>query len=270
MKPLIRWAGGKQAIVSQIYDLFPKTNTVECYYEPFLGAGSVFFFNNFKNAVLSDLNNELINFYVYVRDKPKDFYKRLMTEIKYFDEDKYYKCRTLFNKKLNTNSLAQAVRFFLLNKYNYNGIYRVNQNGFYNVPFGKPVPTHPSLDEIILVSNHLKGIKLVNFSYEKILEYVKANDFVYLDPPYPPLNKTSMFRHYTANRFGDEDQYMLAQFCKELDKRGVKFFMSNANTETIISLFNEFEIIEIEKTRFVSCKSTREKGKELYIRNYHA
>jgi DNA adenine methylase len=269
MKPLIRWAGGKQSIAGMLYNLFPKNKTICMYYEPFLGAGSVFFFNTFERAFLSDLNNELINFYVYIKNEPKKFYTRLLQETKIFDENMYYQCRELYNKKLGDNSLAQAVRFLILNKYSYNGIYRVNTKGKYNVPFGKPSPLLPSFEEINDASKKLQKTKLVCMKYQQTLAYIEKNDFVYLDPPYPPLNKTAMFRHYTADRFSDENQEELADFCSTLDKRHVHFLLSNADTKNIRSLFQRYEIIEIEKTRFITCKKERLKVQELCIRNYH-
>lgn len=269
MKPLIRWAGGKQGIVPMLYKKIPQVDSIKKYYEPFFGAGSLYFFNGFTNAVISDLNQELVNFYSIIRNKPDDFYMRMKVEAALMNKEKYYQIRDLYNLKLGASTLAQSVRFFLLNKYSFNGIYRVNKNGCYNVPFGKEKPYLPSLAEIKNVSIRLQKAKIICSPYEKAISNANKEDFVYLDPPYPPINETSMFRHYTAERFGEEDQYNLLEVCNSLNQKGVRFMMSNADTALIRELYRSFYMDEIEKTRFVSCKKERIRVTELIIRNYH-
>lgn len=119
------------------------------------------------------------------------------------------------------------------------------------------------------MSYKLKAAELKVCSYSSILPQLREGDFVYLDPPYPPLNKTSMFRHYTIDRFTDSDQERLAIFCKEIDSIGARFLMSNADLDLIRNQYNQFEIVGIEKVRFINCKKERIKVKELCIRNYH-
>jgi DNA adenine methylase len=182
LRPFIRWAGGKQNLVKYLLENTPDDDKINKYWEPFLGAGSLFFANGFMNAELSDVNEHLINAYCQIKDKPTSVYNRLLFHRRNFTQPYYYKLRDQFNKHLFENTIEQAARFIFLVHTSYNGIYRVNQKGEYNVPIGKMNPSLPELDHLKSASIKLKKIKIETRSYEQILPLVAKKDFVYLDP----------------------------------------------------------------------------------------
>ncbi len=266
-KPFLKWAGGKRQIIKQLRSLLPSDFRERVYREPFLGAGSLFFAFNPSNAILSDANKHLIMTFKYVRDRPDLVSRYLREHARNNCKRYYYQMRKLYNE--SSYSPAQAARFIYLNKTCYNGIFRVNQNDLFNVPYGKQKhPSLPYLDHLRKVSKALTSAKLSEKPFEKALENVAKGDFIYLDPPYPPLNGTSCFNHYTADKFSDKDQKKLAAMVKELDAAGCLFMVSNADTPTIRELYNGFNIDTLSVTRFITCKSKRHKVKELVITNY--
>jgi DNA adenine methylase len=267
MKPLLRWAGGKQNLVNYLINFIPKKYSI--YFEPFLGGGSLYFNICPEKAILSDQNEHLINCYKMISKDPMKIYNLLSTYIKNNSRNYYYIVRNDFNKKINEISFDQAARFIYLNRTCYNGIFRVNKNGFFNVPFGKEKPNFLNLNELILLSKQLRKSKLYSFSYENIVSKAKRGDFVYLDPPYPPLNGTSYFTHYTKERFLEEDQKKLFIFAEFLRKKGCYVLISNADTNIIRNFYSDWYINEINVTRFITCKSRRYKVKELFITNYY-
>ena len=269
MKPFLRWAGGKQNSLKYLLKFIPKNYEEVNYFEPFFGAGSLFLAISPQKAILSDLNSHLIDCYKIIRDCPYKLYSYLLNHERNNSKEYYYKIREQFNKSLGKNSIAQASRFIYLNRACYSGIFRVNTSGHFNVPFDpKKRLISPSLTELYQFSKLLKNKKLFAFSYEKILPMVKSSDFVYLDPPYPPLNGTSYFTHYTKNRFSITDQSNVHNFAEELSKRGCNVLISNADTPEIRELYKAWRITSVGVTRFISCKSERRKVSELIIINY--
>lgn len=266
MKPLLRWAGGKQNLVNNLIEFTPKKYNV--YFEPFVGGGSLFFKICPNNAVLSDQNNHLINCYKMVSKNPKGIYCLLLKHKKNNSKEYYYEIRNQFNNKIEEISLNQAARFIYLNKTCYNGIFRVNKKGYFNVPFGNKKPSFLNLNQLLFLSDQLKKASLYTFSYEKIINKIKENDFIYLDPPYPPLNGTSYFTHYTKERFLDEDQEKLFDFANILKEKGCFVLISNADTEKIRSLYSKWRKNKIEVTRFITCKEKKYKVRELIITSY--
>lgn len=268
-KPFIRWVGGKSRLIPHLKKyLPPDASTIGIYYEPFLGSGSLFFDMQPSKAVLSDTNKELIDCYQAIKRNPKAVSKYLEEHIIKSSEDYYYKIRDEFNK--SKPSFRRAAMFIYLNKTCFNGIYRVNKKGEFNVPYGfKEPPFLPSETDLKTVHLSLKKVEILHCNYKEIIGKVKNEDFVYLDPPYPPLNGTSNFTHYTASRFSREDHHELYKFTKELASKGCKVLISNAAVPFIYSLYeNEFNIYEIEVTRYVKTDGERYKVKELAITNY--
>jgi len=250
--------------------LLPQDIKKRTYREPFLGGGSLFFGLMPSKAILSDANKHLIMAYECVRDFPDLIYKYLLEHKRKDCEEYYYQIRELYNKRRNgVDSVAQAARFIYMNKTCYNGIFRVNQKGLFNVPYGRyktaSLPTHEHLRK---VSSVLQSKEIFAAPFEKTLEEVEKGDFIYLDPPYPPLNGTSNFTHYTENKFNDSDQERLATIVKDLDSAGCLFMMSNAKTKKIARLYKEFESVSLPVTRFITCKKIRKKVQELVIKNY--
>jgi len=268
-KPFLRWAGGKQSLLKYLKKFVPHDFGKGTYFEPFLGAGSLFLTLRPEEAVLSDLNKHLIECYEIVRDNPTSLYYSLLEHKKNTSYDFYYETRKRFNESLDKKSIVQASRFIYLNRTCFNGIYRVNSLGYFNVPYDpKKKVIIPTLSELKEFSNILKKAQLFCFSYEQILSKVKDGDFVYLDPPYPPLNGTSYFAHYTKDRFPLSDQKKVAILAKELSQKGCKVLVSNADILDVRKLYTNWFQYPVEVTRHISCKSLRNKVRELIITNY--
>ena len=262
--PLLKWAGGKSQLLSTFDNLFPRS--FNRYFEPFLGGGAVFFHLLPERATLSDLNHELINCYQVVRDDVD----RLIELLRRHKNDKayYYKVRAWDSRKLEP--LERAARLIFLNKTCFNGLYRVNSQGQFNVPFGRY--KNPKLcDEPNLhaVSQALSSVELRCAPFEEVLRQAKKGDFVYLDPPYQPISPTSNFTGYTKDAFAFEDQKRLCKAAQVLNRRGCRFMLSNSDNEFIRELYQEFQIVTVQANRAINCRADR-RGRisELLIMNY--
>ncbi len=258
-KPFIKWVGGKHALLKELKIHIPKN--YKDYYEPFLGGGALFFHLQPMRAFLSDTNLDLIITYKVVKENVMVLIDQLKKYKKNHNKEFYYKIRTQRNEL--DNIILVASRFIYLNKTCYNGLYRVNSKGDFNVPIGSY--KNPLICDVNTLEN--ANIVLKNKTIE-CKEYHKIepskNDFVYLDPPYDDC-----FNGYSKNGFNFEKQKELSLFCKSLDKKGVKFLLSNSDTEDIKKLYKNFKIIEVSNIRMVSCKGKgRGKTTELMIKNY--
>ncbi len=266
-EPILRWAGGKRQILAELQSYVPRNLDKCTYHEPFLGAASLFFHLAPCNAVLSDANRHLIQTYRWVRDSWELVADYLRRHARRTNETYYYLVRDQYNR--SGFSAAQAARFIYLNKTCFNGIFRVNRSGQFNVPYGwKEPPAIPTADQLQRVSEHLKRATLRSGSYERCAARVSKGDFVYLDPPYPPLNGTAYFTHYTKECFSDEDQKRLAKLFETLSEMDCQVMMTNADTPKIRSLYRSYNLVSLSVTRFVTCKATRHTVKELVITNY--
>ena len=266
-KAFLRWVGGKRNLVHRLIPFFPDDINLVRYHEPFAGAASVFFAIAPKVANLSDSNGHLIECYRQIRDNYKKVASYLRTHERRNSESYYAGVRDLYNRSVAGPS--QAARFIYLNRTCFNGVFRVNTKGKFNVPYGdKPQPHFPSVVELSEISDALKKAKVFASDYEVALRKAKKGDFVYLDPPYPPLNGTACFTHYTADRFDEENQNRLADAVRRVHERGVRFLMTNADLPIVRSLYQQFSIHKLSVTRFVSCKGVRHRVGELVIRNY--
>jgi DNA adenine methylase len=270
IKPFLRWAGGKQNLVSELLKHAPSHELIQKYYEPFLGAGSLFFANGFDNAYISDTNSQLINTYLSIKNDYRKVYSLIkLYETKFLkDESFYYRVRSEFNRNIEEKTQIQAARFIFLLHSNFNGIYRVNKKGVYNVPIGKRKPSLPSLDHLLEVSNKLKGKVIKEIDYSTIINKVQKNDFVYLDPPYPPIDWDKQLQQFTVNKFKEQDQIELALFANNLRDRGCFVMISNSDTPFIRDIYSGWNIHVIETTRSISCLKQRKKINELIIKNY--
>ncbi len=271
VKPFLRWVGGKQQIVARLIKKLPEDIDSRRYIEPFVGAGSLFFALAPRAAALSDLNEHLIHCYESIRDEPGRVAYYLGRHRRLSCRDYYDQQRQIYNQnnlKART-SVAQTARFIYLNQACFNGVFRVNKKGEYNVPYGqKDHLALPSLEHLRTVSHLLQSAQIRCASYKDVLVTLGESDFVYLDPPYPPLNGTAYFTHYTKDRFGAEDQEELAHLVAETSERGCKFMMTNADTMEIRKLYSRYSIESLHVTRFVTCKKQRHKVSELVITNY--
>ncbi len=274
-QPFIKWVGGKRGLLSQIVPLLPKK--FNNYFEPFVGGGALFFelysmglLKN-KNIYLFDINSELINTYIIVRDFPIELIKKLENFKKLHSKEFYYEIRA-WDREENFNSLTplkRAARFIYLNKTCFNGLYRVNSKGQNNVPMGSyKNPNICDINVILSASKALQNVHILNTSYKDVLRYASANDLVYFDPPYYPLTQTANFTSYSENEFLDKEQIELFKVFKELSDRKCRVFHSNSDTEFIKNLYKDYEIVEILANRFINSKSEgRGKISEVLVRD---
>jgi len=267
-RPFLKWAGGKSSLLPHIRERVPAN--FETYFEPFLGAGAVFFGLAPPRAVLSDINIEVINAFRVVRSNVEELLESLS---KHRHTKKYFYSLRELDRKSDYwihSDVEKASRLIYLNKTCFNGLYRVNSRGEFNVPFGDY--TNPKLvdpENLRACSELLRGAELETCSYDALEERIEKNDFVYLDPPYAPLSPTANFAGYTKDGFSPQDQVVLAEFCQRLDSRGIKFLLSNSHTEFILDLYSGFRIETVEAPRAINSRSDK-RGKvlEVLIRNY--
>jgi DNA adenine methylase len=272
LKPLLRWVGGKQQIVTKLVRYLPADIFDRRYLEPFAGAASLFFRMAPSRAVLSDANPHLIACYQFIRDQPLAVARELAGHKRRTSEEHYYEVRDTYNRcSRGSNSAAQSARFVYLNRASFGGIFRVNRQGEFNVPYGWKEPLQvPDRGALLRASSLLRTATLKACSFETALESATKTDFVYLDPPYPPLNGTAYFTHYTPDRFTDDDQKALAKAFVALDSKGAKVLLSNADTPLIRTLYAKFNLEALRVTRFVTCSLTKHRVSELVITNYNA
>jgi DNA adenine methylase len=276
MKPLIKWAGGKRHIAQLIEGHFPADWKEGTYHEPFLGGGAVFLHVRPRKSRLSDVNPRLISFYKAVKDNWAGLVLEIELLIQEFDSatfeakrDVYLTMREEFNSD-TPGELRKAALLFALNKLCFNGLYRENSKGGFNVPFGQK-STFPQFNpqSVKEVSILLGDSILRNEDFEKALAKATEGDFVYLDPPYIPLDATSSFTSYSSEGFGLDSQVRLARVLGDLQRRGVRALLSNSQTELTRRVYEDFEQIEISAPRMVSAKSSgRGPVAELLIKNY--
>jgi len=266
-KPFLRWAGGKQQIVAALARHVPPDWRRRRYVEPFLGAGSLFFELCPSRAYLSDANAHLMECYRQVALSPERIGEHLQLHASLSCREHYYRVRDEYNR--GRFSPRQAARFIYLNKACFNGIFRVNTAGQFNVPYGrKEPPALPSCVALRGVAELLRHAALETETFDESLTQVARGDFVYLDPPYPPLNGTAYFTHYTADRFSADAQEWLASCVDEMDAKGALFMMSNADTHLIRRLYQDYRIYRVPVIRYVTCRSHKHKVSELVITNY--
>jgi DNA adenine methylase len=217
--------------------------------------------------MLSDLNNHIIDCHIHVRDNPELLARYLQSHTRKNSPDYYYHIRRAYNK--GRSSVAQAARFIYLNHTCFNGIFRVNLRGEFNVPYGhRNAPNFPSRNALIKASQTLSITKLTVAHFGDAIARPDTNDFYYLDPPYPPLNGTSFFTHYTPARFDEADQRQLADAVHLIDASGALFMMTNADVGLIHRLYREYNILRFSVPRWISCKHKKHRVHELLITNY--
>ena len=293
VKPFVKWAGGKGQILSTIKCYYPKElgAKITRYIEPMVGAGAVFFdiLNNYAldEYVICDSNTELINAYSVIQENVSDLIELLSQfekEHLRLDDEKrkeyYYSQRSLYNNTMSynsSNSVLRAALFIYLNKTCFNGLYRVNKNGHYNVPMGSyKNPTICDTENLILSSDKLSDVNIIAGDYTQTEEFADENTFVYFDPPYRPLSKTSGFTAYTENSFNDDEQIRLAEFIMHLSDKGAKVLASNSDPKNtnpednfFDDLYQPLNINRITAKRAINSNGkNRGKVNELLICNY--
>lgn len=267
-KPFIKWAGGKRQLIKELIKLLPAN--YNRYFEPFIGGGALFFAIQPKNAYISDINPELINLYNVVKN---DVDLLINDLIKYKNtEDYFYKIRNLDRKPSykKFNVIKKASRFIYLNKTCYNGLYRTNSKGYFNVPFGfYKDPNIIDEQNLKACSELLKKTEIVSSHFLAMENEIKTGDFVYFDPPYIPINKTSSFTKYYKDDFDIGEQIKLKELCDRLTKKNIYFMLSNSYSKQILKLYEQYNIKKIKATRAINCKADKRGAiNELIITNY--
>ena len=293
IRPFVKWAGGKGGLIPQLKNFYPfdlENGIIERYVEPFIGGGAVLIDilqkYDVKEAYAFDINKDLINCYNVIKSNVEDLIEELDKKEKEFlkleTDDRtayFYDIRNKYNsyKLEKVIDVKRASEFIFLNRTCFNGLYRVNRKGLFNVPMGNyKNPCICDSDNLKNVSNKLQKVKIVCGDYREAKNFIDENTFVYFDPPYRPLNDTSSFTAYTENLFSDESQIELAKFVSELDEKGAKIVVSNSDPKNINEdddFFDEIysnQIIKrVDATRMINSKaSARGKIKELLISNF--
>lgn len=266
-RSFLRWVGGKRHLIPQLEYFLPANIRKLTYIEPFAGAANFFFALQPGEAQLSDLNSHLIACYNAVASDHSRIASYLRRHGDSDTEAYYYEIREQYNR--SRQSSAQAARFIYLNRTCFNGIFRVNVKGAFNVPYGhKATPIIPDAAELENASSILNRATIKTMDFEVALKTVTKGCFAYIDPPYPPLNGTSFFQHYTADRFKDENQERLAEALHGVHRRGGKFLLSNADLPSIRALYDSYHITPLSVRRYVSSNGSRAQVGELIITNY--
>ncbi len=272
-RPFLKWAGGKSQLLQQYKPYFPQE--IRHYYEPFLGGGAVFFALQPRVAFLMDVNLELINLYRCVKENVTELLAHLAHHQIHHSETYYYEMRALIQDPNiwfdNGNNIERAARLIYLNKTCFNGLYRENSKGHFNVPLGRyknPCIHDPEL--LHSASAALADTQIEAQSFEVILEHATTKqDLVYFDPPYHPISQTSKFTSYNRDSFTIEDQIRLRDTFVALSDRGVKVMLSNSDCEFIRDLYEGFNIYEISASRHINSKGgKRGKITELLVTSY--
>lgn len=293
VKPFLKWAGGKGQLLSEIEKYYPfEEGNITKYAEPFVGGGAVLFDilskYDLDEVYISDINFELINTYRVVRDNVDSLIKLLYTmqsEFISLDTNNrklyYMEKREHFNYlKVNeneSNNIEKAALMIFLNKTCFNGLYRVNKNGLFNVPMGSyKNPLICDENNLRAVSKKLQSVTIVCGDYRESADFIDENTFVYFDPPYRPITDTASFTAYTENLFNDEEQIELARFVDNMCRKGAKIIISNSdpknsntNDNFFENIYSSYKIKRVDATRMINCKSkARGKIKELLISTF--
>lgn len=277
-KPFVKWAGGKTQLISDIKNKIPKHFVSEAftYIEPFVGGGSVFFWvmNNFnvKKAIINDINPHLVNTYKSIKNYPNELISVLENLQKDFhsienevEKKGYYnQIRDLYNAKTE-EEIRQAAMFIFLNKTCFNGLYRVNRKGEYNVPMGRyNKPLICDRQNILAVNDVLQRVEITCGDFEATLDFAEKNTLFYLNPPYKPLNETSNFNAYSEFSFDDNEQIRLRDFCVKLNARNCHWILSNSDMKNVDSnnnffddLYSEFNIQRVFAKRSINSKAEK-------------
>lgn len=266
-RPFLKWAGGKGRLLSQYAPYLPQQFAT--YYEPFCGGGAVFFHLAPHRAVLSDINPEIINVYICVRDAVEAVIALLQEHAAAHTREYYYTVRDYDVAELSP--VARAARLIYLNRTCYNGLYRENAKGIFNVPMG--AYTHPNIcqkETLRSASDALQSTQITHASFDHVLNSATSDDLVYFDPPYHPRNQTSNFTQYSRFAFQEAEQRHLQDVFGMLAKRGIRAMVSNSDTELIHEIYQGYRIITVEARRAINVqREGRGKINEVLVFNWH-
>ena len=260
-RPILKWAGGKTQMLEQLLPKLPKKYGK--YIEPFIGGGALFFASQPKEAVIADSNFELVNLYNIIKNNPYELINQLSTMVN--DSDYFYELRSVDVEKLSAVEIA--ARTIFLNKTCFNGLYRVNKKGNFNVPFGEyKNPKFCDEEAILIASNLLANKQIILGDYKDVLKkYAKENDFIFLDPPYLPISQYSDFKRYTKEQFYEEDHVELANEVKRLQEIGCYVVLTNSNHPLVHQLYSDYTIEIIQTKRFINSDSSKRTGEDVIV-----
>lgn len=270
--PVLKWVGGKRQLLDTIKPFLPKR--ISSYCEPFLGGGALLFNLQPKKIFINDINQDLMRVYSVIKNDVESLINKLSD---YKNEsDFFYYIRSLDRDREKYNLMSEvekAARILYLNKTCYNGLYRVNNAGEFNSPFGNyqnpNIVNAPTLRAVSKYFNSVERFQLTSVDYSEVLENVRKGTFVYLDPPYDPISDTSNFTGYSKGGFTKDEQVRLRECCDDLTRRGIKFMLSNSSTEFIKEQYRNYNINVVKAKRMVnSIANKRGDVEELLIRNY--
>ncbi len=272
MSPVLKWAGGKTQLLEELMSKVPQTYNT--YFEPFIGAGAFFLSLKPKSAVINDTNEQLINLYQQLKHSPSEIISIVssLDEVA-CDKNYYYKIRERYNQKITSKELDPecAALMIWINKHCFNGLYRVNSQGFFNVPYNNKV-TGKSLDKdnVEAISRFLKeqNVTILCSDFENACKKVSPGDFVYLDSPYVPESSSADFTDYTKTGFSYEDHDRLADLFVRLDKLGAYVMLSNNDVPLVRELYREYNIEPLEVKRLINRNAAKRSGKEVIVTNY--
>lgn len=272
MGPFVKWAGGKKQLIEKLHDRVP--NSYGTYYEPFIGGGALLLNERPESAVIGDVNEQLINAFVQLKADPRAVIRAVNAlDEAVCDKDYYLKIRERYNKKIEAHELdAECAGLMIwINKHCFNGLYRVNNKGLFNVPYNNK-QTGKSIDEANLMSIGYylenKKVQILCRDFEEVCESVKEGDFVYFDSPYIPVSETANFTDYTKDGFSYEDHVRLAKLYKRLDALGAKVMLSNHNVPLVYELYEGFKIEAVDVKRSINSDASKRVGREVIITNY--
>lgn len=272
VSPILKWVGGKRQLLDQIMPLIPEYTT---YYEPFVGGGAVLFHTQPKKAVINDSNEELINIYQVIKEQPEALIALLQHHKEKNSQEYFYEVRSLDRTRETYAGLSpveRAARIIYLNKTCYNGLFRVNRAGEFNSPWGRyKNPNITNETTIRAISGYLNRATVSIFcgDYREALKGIRKGSFVYLDPPYMPLSSSSSFTGYTAEGFGPQQQIELKRQCDLLDKRGIRFLLSNSCCDFIEDLYKDYTVERVSAKRAINAKGDKRGAiDEVLVRNY--
>lgn len=272
VSPILKWVGGKRQLIESIVPLIPEHTT---YYEPFVGGGAVLFHTQPKKAVINDSNEELINIYQVIKEQPEELITLLESHRERNSQEYFYEVRSLDRDKGEYAALTpaeRAARIIYLNKTCYNGLFRVNRAGEFNAPWGRY--KNPNITNEITIramSRYFNGAKVTVYcgDYREALKGIRKGSFVYLDPPYMPLSTSSSFTGYTAAGFGPQEQVELKRQCDLLNKRGIKFLLSNSCCGFIENLYQDYIVERVSAKRAINARADKRGAiDEVLVRNY--
>lgn len=253
--PFLKWAGGKRRLLEQYEAYFPKE--YNRYHEPFIGGGACFFHLSPEQAVISDINHRLIDTYTALRDDLDGLLSRLHEHRKRHSKKHYYACRDEFNQGAALWTTDRAALMIYLNKTCFNGLYRENSKGYFNVPMGNyKSPKIFNEDNLLAVHRQLQGVDIHQGGFDGVLERAEEGDLIFFDPPYVPISETSSFTNYSKGGFDADKQRALAEVFRQLAERGCHVMLSNSDCGFVRELYKEWRIIEVMAPRSINSRAS--------------